>query len=95
LGSPIGYSQFFVRAVVKGKNVLLISRGKLCMFCVGLAQLFIGVRLSEFSFGLRRGIFSLSGCDRKKYFVELARLIYFFGFVWLAQLFFWLSQLLV
>ena len=47
LGSPVGLSQF----------LLIISRGKLCMFCVGLAQLFVGVRLSVFSFGLQRSVF--------------------------------------
>ena len=70
LGSPVGLSQFFVCALCGGdrRNVLLISHGILFLFRVGLTQLFVGVRLSEFPFGLQRTVFCLGGGDRGNIF---------------------------
>ena len=63
--------------------------------CVGLAHLFFGVGLSGFSFGFQRVVFSSGGGRQNVLFSSIARSIYLFGFVWRAQLFVWLSQLLV
>ena len=64
----------------------------MCFALVGPALLFVGVRLSEFPFGLQRVVFCLSGGDRGNVLlIELARLIVWFRFVGLAQSFVWLS----
>ena len=76
---------------------MLISHGKLFVFRVGLAQLFVGVRLSEFPFWLQRVVFCLTERWQggKQCFFELARLIFWFGFVGLAGFSIWLSPFFV
>ena len=74
---------------------LLIARGKLCVFCVGLAHPVFGVHLSGFSFGFQRVIvFCSSGGDRQNVLFS-SRVFFLCGFVWLPQLFVWFSQLVV
>ena len=63
-GLLLAYRNCFCSCGSDRKDVWLIARGKLCVFCIGLAHPVLGVRLSVFSFGFQRVVFCSDGLDR-------------------------------